>query len=301
MLVLALDTATPASTAGLVEVTADGLVGVAERRTVDPRAHGEKLAPEIEGTLAEAGVRPADLGAVVAGLGPGPFTGLRVGLATAASMAQALGIPAYGVCSLDGLGRAAGPGRVLIATDARRREVYWATYLDGVRVLGPDVSRPADVASRMVRAGTATSSRARNRAATEAAALAQSEILEAATALAGADAARVAAALARAEADNLIGQATARDDGVDVTGREPVAQPSSVHALVDRVAGEGGLKYGEILGVPVEEHLLYPPAAALVALAADRIRAGAPSEVLTPLYLRRPDAVEPAGRKSVLT
>ena len=301
MLVLALDTATPASTAALVEVTADGLIGVAERRTVDPRAHGEKLAPEIEGTLAEAGARPGDLGAIVAGLGPGPYTGLRVGLATAASMAQALGIPTYGVCSLDGLGRAAGPGRVLIATDARRREVYFATYLDGVRVLGPDVARPADVAAGIVRAGTATTSRARNRRATEAAALAESEILEAATALAGADAARVAAALARAEADNLIGQATARDDGVDVTGREPVLRESNVHGLVDRAAGEGALKYGEIFGVPVEEHLLYPPGAALVALAADRIRAGAPGEVLTPLYLRRPDAVEPAGRKPVLT
>ncbi len=222
MLVLALDTATPASTAALVEVTADGLAGVAERRTVDPRAHGEKLAPEIAATLAEAGVRPADLAAIVAGIGPGPFTGLRVGLATAASMGQALGIPTYGVCSLDGLGRAAGPGRVLVATDARRREIYFATYVDGVRTDGPDVDKPAEVAARLA-------------------------------------------------------------------GR------------FDRVAGEGGLKYGDLFGVPVEEHLLYPPGAALVALAAQRIREAAPSEPLTPLYLRRPDAVEPARRKPVLT
>lgn len=305
MLVLALDTATPASTAALVEVTADGLRGVAERRTVDPRAHGEKLAPEIEATLAEAGVRPRDLGAIVAGLGPGPYTGLRVGLATAASMGQALGLPTYGVCSLDGLGRAAGPGRVLVATDARRREVYFATYLDGVRVLGPDVTRPADVAAAILRAGTVPRSRARNSAATDDAALAESETLEAVTALAGADAARVASALARAAAADLIGQATARDGGVDLTGREP-AHPTSraagdVVGLVDRAVGEGALKYGEIFGVPVEEHLLYPPGAALVALAADRIRSAAPSEALTPLYLRRPDAVEPAGRKPVRT
>ena len=66
-------------------------------------------------------------------------------------------------------------------------------------------------------------------------------------------------------------------------------------------AGEGALKYGDVFGVPVEDHLLYPPGAALVALAAGRIRAAAPSEPLTPLYLRRPDAVEPAGRKPVLT
>jgi tRNA threonylcarbamoyl adenosine modification protein YeaZ len=218
VLVLALDTATPASTAALVEVTADGLFGVAENRTVDPRAHGERLAPEISAVLAEAGFRPRDLTAIVAGLGPGPFTGLRVGLATAASMGQALGIPTYGVCSLDALGRAAGPGRVLIATDARRREVYYATYVDGVRSTGPDVAKPGDV---------------------------------------------------------------------------PVSS--------DRAAGEGALKYGDIWGLPVEEHLLYPPGAALVAIAADRIRAKAPSEILTPLYLRRPDAVEPAGRKPVLT
>ncbi|MFF5291620.1 tRNA (adenosine(37)-N6)-threonylcarbamoyltransferase complex dimerization subunit type 1 TsaB [Paractinoplanes globisporus] len=221
MLVLALDTATPASTAALVEVTADGLRGIAERRTVDPRAHGEKLAPEIAATLAESGVRPGDLAAIVAGIGPGPFTGLRVGLATAVSMGQALDIPTYGVCSLDALGRAAGPGRVLVATDARRREVYYATYMDGVRVTDPDVARPADVAST-------------------------------------------------------------------------VEKP-------ERVVGEGGLKYGDVFGVPVEDHLLYPPGAALVALAAERIRAAAPSEPLTPLYLRRPDAVEPTGRKSVLT
>ena len=119
--------------------------GLAERRTVDPRAHGELLAPADRGrSSTKPGVRPADLAAIVAGLGPGPFTGLRVGLVTAASMGQALGIPTYGVCSLDALGRAAGPGRVLVATDARRREVYWATYLDGVRVTGPDVAKPAD-------------------------------------------------------------------------------------------------------------------------------------------------------------
>ena len=152
MLVLALDTATPASTAALVEVTADEIRGVVERRTVDPRAHGEKLAPEIAAVFEEAGVRARDLGAIVAGVGPGPSTGLRVGLATAASMGHALEIPTYGVCSLDALGRAAGPGRVLVATDARRREVYYATYLDGARVNGPGVAKPADVAAAIARA-----------------------------------------------------------------------------------------------------------------------------------------------------
>ncbi|XVV13524.1 tRNA (adenosine(37)-N6)-threonylcarbamoyltransferase complex dimerization subunit type 1 TsaB [Actinoplanes sp. CA-131856] len=285
MLVLALDTATPASTAALVEVTADRLIGVAERRTVDPRAHGEKLAPEISATLAEAEVRPGDLGAIVAGLGPGPFTGLRVGLATAASMGQALGIPTYGVCSLDGIGRAAGPGRVLVATDARRREVYFATYVDGVRLFGPEVAKPADVAEVLGQAY-----RKRTSEAAESAALSESEIIESATALAGVEAARLAAVLARAEIDAV----------VDDPDEDRSYWAKKLRAF-DRAAGEGALKYGDIFGVPVEEHLLYPPGAALVALAAERIRSGAPSEQLTPLYLRRPDAVEPAGRKPVLT
>ncbi|XVU26296.1 tRNA (adenosine(37)-N6)-threonylcarbamoyltransferase complex dimerization subunit type 1 TsaB [Actinoplanes sp. CA-054009] len=285
MLVLALDTATPASTAALVEVTADRLTGVAERRTVDPRAHGEKLAPEISATLAEAEVGPGDLGAIVAGLGPGPFTGLRVGLATAASMGQALGIPTYGVCSLDAIGRAAGPGRVLVATDARRREVYFATYVDGVRLFGPEVAKPADVAEVLGQAY-----RKRTSEAAESAALSESEIIESATALAGVEAARLAAVLARAEIDAV----------VDDPDEDRSYWAKKLRAF-DRAAGEGALKYGDIFGVPVEEHLLYPPGAALVALAAERIRSAAPSEQLTPLYLRRPDAVEPAGRKPVLT
>ncbi|GAA0515125.1 hypothetical protein Ade02nite_27080 [Paractinoplanes deccanensis] len=288
MLVLALDTATPASTAALVEVTADRLTGVAERRTVDPRAHGEKLAPEIAATLAEAGARTGDLGAIVAGLGPGPFTGLRVGLATAASMGQALGIPTYGVCSLDGIGRAAGPGRVLVATDARRREVYFATYVDGVRVFGPEVAKPADVADVLGQAY-----RKRTSEAAESAALSESEIIESATAMAGADAARLAAVLARAEMEAVIAEPD--------EGKDDWAKTSRTATVFDRAAGEGALKYGDLFGVPVEEHLLYPPGAALVALAAGRIRSGAPGEQLTPLYLRRPDAVEPGGRKPVLT
>lgn len=288
MLVLALDTATPASTAALVEVTSEGIKGVAERRTVDARAHGEKLAPEIAAALAEAGVRPSELGAIVAGLGPGPFTGLRVGLATAASMGQALTIPTYGVCSLDALGRAAGPGRVLVATDARRREVYYATYLDGVRVIGPDVAKPADVATAIARAIAVHA----------AAEISRSEVVESAAALSGDDGARQAASLAQAAAEEAAAAiARVKQAQDDIPGSDAFR----VTGLVDRAAGEGALKYGEIFGVPVEEHLLYPPGAALVALAAPRIRAGAPGEPLTPLYLRRPDAVEPSGRKPVLT
>ena len=85
--------------------------------------------------------------AVVVGCGPGPFTGLRVGMATAAAYGHALGIPVHGVCSLDAIGiESTGTTcEVLVVTDARRREVYWARYRDGVRVDGPSVNTPADV------------------------------------------------------------------------------------------------------------------------------------------------------------
>lgn len=139
-LVLAIDTATPAVTAGVV---ADGEL-VAERVTVDPRAHAERITPNVLGALADAGRRMADLHAVVVGCGPGPFTGLRVGMATAAAYGHALGIPVYGVCSLDAIGGQT-TGETLVVTDARRREIYWARYRDGVRMEGPAVSAPADV------------------------------------------------------------------------------------------------------------------------------------------------------------
>lgn len=149
MLVLAIDTSTPAVTAAVVEIDADREpVLLAEHVTVDARRHGELLAPSIEGVLGEAGVLFRDLGAIVAGVGPGPYTGLRIGLASAAALADALDLPTYGTCSLDAIAEPPSPvaGRLLVATDARRREVYWATYGPvGVRVAGPSVGRPADV------------------------------------------------------------------------------------------------------------------------------------------------------------
>ena len=141
-LILAIDTATPAVTAGIVKL--DGVEVLAERVTVDARAHAEQLTPNVLAALADAGLTVNDLGAVVVGCGPGPFTGLRVGMATAAAYGHALGIPVHGVCSLDAIGVDTS-GDVLVVTDARRREVYWARYRDGVRVDGPAVDAPADV------------------------------------------------------------------------------------------------------------------------------------------------------------
>ena len=91
----------------------------------------------IAEVLADAGVDRRELTSVVVGTGPAPFTGLRVGLVTARTLALALGIPARGVPSLDAIAlRASRPCRagteVLVATDARRREVYWSRY----RVVG---------------------------------------------------------------------------------------------------------------------------------------------------------------------
>ena len=122
----------------------------------DPRRHAETLAPAVAWVLDEAGVDRRDLDAVAVGTGPAPFTGLRVGLVTAKALARALGIPAYGVGSLDVLARQAFEvlgtgydGEVVVAADARRREVYAGRYRragdDVVAIDGPAVATAADV------------------------------------------------------------------------------------------------------------------------------------------------------------
>ena len=148
-MLLAFDTATPAVTVALY----DGQQVVAERTTVDAMRHGELLAPSIAAVLEEVGLVRQDLTAIAVGVGPGPFTGLRVGLMTARTLGAVLEIPVYGVCTLDVLaveavdtGTVDGPFQV--ATDARRKEVYLASYdRDGIRLTGPDVVKPATVAT----------------------------------------------------------------------------------------------------------------------------------------------------------
>jgi tRNA threonylcarbamoyl adenosine modification protein YeaZ len=141
--VLVIDTATPAVTAA-VAIRDGGIEVAGERITLDARAHAETLTPNVVAAVTEAGLTMADLDAVVVGCGPGPFTGLRVGMATAAAYGHALDVPVYGVCSLDAIGVLT-TGEVLVVTDARRREVYWARYRDGVRIDGPDVAAAIDV------------------------------------------------------------------------------------------------------------------------------------------------------------
>ena len=149
-MLLAFDTATPLVTVALH----DGEDVVAERRSEQRMKHGEQLAPLIEAVLADAGIVRQDLTAIAVGVGPGPFTGLRVGLVTARTLACVLEIPVYGVCSLDVIAVEAAQGDAppsrdfVVATDARRKEVYLASYDDrGRRLDGPDVVRPGDAAT----------------------------------------------------------------------------------------------------------------------------------------------------------
>ncbi len=219
MLVLALDTATPAVVAGVAELTADGVLVRAQRVVHDARRHGELLVPSLLDACAEAGVALRDAGAVVVGVGPGPFTGLRVGMVTAAALGDALDVPVHGVGTLDAIAHGAGPGPRLAVTDARRREVYWAAYAaDGTRTTGPHVDAPAVLRERVAELGAASAA-----------------------------------------------GGSAAESGLPVRG-------------------------------PAE-----PPVAALVAVAAPALRAGTAPGPLEPLYLRRPDAVEPAARKKVRT
>jgi tRNA threonylcarbamoyl adenosine modification protein YeaZ len=220
VLVLALDTATPAVTAGVVEVTPDAVVTRAVRVAHDARKHGELLMPAVLAACAEAGSALQAVDAIVVGTGPGPFTGLRVGMVTAAALGDALGVPVHGVCSLDAIAAeavAGAAGPLLVVTDARRREVYWAAYdASGVRTTGPHVETPDALRSRL--------------------------------------------------------------PGLGVT------------AAAGSSAG--------IVGLP-EVPPQAPGPAGLVACAVDAVRAGVRPGPLEPLYLRRPDAVEPGPRKPV--
>ena len=218
VLLLAFDTATPAVTVALRGE--DGVL--AEHTEVDARRHGELLAPGIERVLAAAGAARTGLTAVAVGVGPGPFTGLRVGLMTARALGDALEIPVYGVCTLDILAAAVVAGGTAepfaVATDARRREVYWAEYdADGRRQGDAAVDRPAEIAARLA--------------------------------------------------------------GRPVAGQGPALYPEHFpHPLAPQLPGAAGL--ADLTARLLAEHpgSLLPP---------------------LPLYLRRPDAVEPGARKSV--
>jgi tRNA threonylcarbamoyl adenosine modification protein YeaZ len=218
---LAFDTATPAITAAVH----DGTAVLAESTQVDARRHGELLLPAVDEALRAAGVKLDAVTGIVVGVGPGPYTGLRVGLVTAAAFGDALGVPVYGVCTLDGIAYAAGragevDGPFVVATDARRKEVYWARYTDPrTRATDPAVDRPADIA------------------------------------------------------DEVAGLAA---------------------------VGAGAVLYPQVFTGVRAQAPQHQSAAALAALAAERLENGVGFLPPLPLYLRRPDAQVPAGYKAVM-
>jgi tRNA threonylcarbamoyl adenosine modification protein YeaZ len=217
---LAFDTATPAVTVALH----DGRAVLAESTLVDARRTAELLTPGIEAVLARAGRTVGEVTAVAVGVGPGPFTGLRVGLVTARTLGDALGVPVYGVCTLDVLAYQTASdgigGAFAVATDARRKEVYWAQYADALeRSTEPDVAHPSLLKERLA--------------------------------------------------------------GLPV-------------------AGEGARLYPDVFPTAIEPR--FPSAAALAELVQLKLDKD-PASLLSsePLYLRRPDAVEPGTRKRVST
>jgi tRNA threonylcarbamoyl adenosine modification protein YeaZ len=245
VLILAFDTSSPAVTVALAraDVPADDEVSLGGRfrltqrgahgsgcTTIAQNRHGELLSPMIEELLDEQGVQPSELDAVAVGLGPGPFTGLRVGIVTAKAMSDALGIPAYGVCSLDVIAKGCSHGRndFAVVTDARRKQVYWQAYEANALPVGdPELSFPDAVAQ-------------------------------------------------------------------ELRGR------------IDFVAGAGAVMYSDAFaGFTILTDLhrpgpaMYPVAFTLATIVIEQVGAGTPSDDLTPLYLRRPDARPPGKPKAV--
>lgn len=139
--VLAIDTSTSRSCVAIIEGAKVIYNGYRDGAT----AHGPSLPELVQEALAVS-----DVDEVVVGMGPGPFTGLRVGIAFAQSFALAREIPVRGVCSLDAIAAQITEKDFIITVDARRKEVYWARYTEGVRVTEPAVNFPAEVAGAMI-------------------------------------------------------------------------------------------------------------------------------------------------------
>ena len=132
---LAIDTSTSRTIVGVIE---NGQV-IFEKFHDGATDHGRALSELVGQALKSSG----PVHQVVVGMGPGPFTGLRVGIAFAHSFALARSIPVIGICSLDAI--AIAERNYTVAIDARRKEIYWARYENGLRVAGPHVSKPSEV------------------------------------------------------------------------------------------------------------------------------------------------------------
>ena len=137
---LVIDTATSRTSVGLF----DGAIPLFAGRHDGATEHGEALPRLVEGALEVAADAGKEISQVVVGMGPGPFTGLRVGITFAEVFARARKIPLVGICSLDGVVNGVS-GEYIVATDARRKELYWAKFDSGRRVSEPKVSLPEEV------------------------------------------------------------------------------------------------------------------------------------------------------------
>ena len=135
---LVIDTATNRTTCGLF---LEGSLAFYEFHD-GATEHAEAL-PKL---VAKALSQSSKIDEVIVGMGPGPFTGLRVGIVFAQTFASARNIPWLGVCSLDGI--AIDENEYIVATDARRKEIYWAHYQLGNRVAGPFVTSPSELDDR---------------------------------------------------------------------------------------------------------------------------------------------------------
>jgi len=266
--VLALDT----SAGVAVAVTDDAGACLASRRVDQQRHHAELLAPLVQDALADAGVDRRELTRVVAGTGPAPFTGLRVGLVTARTLGLALGVPALGVPGLDAIASRASrvlplgegaPVDVLVATDARRREVYWAVY----RLLAPgavEVVVPPQVGAAV---GVAADP-------------------------------RTAGTLAVGRGVTLYPdlRTSVLDQAVPAPVTTAVEPAGPAGALPGTATGGTAGAAGVVLPDLEGAGLLDPDPVELARLSLARPLDAQPT---TPLYLRRPDAVPSAGAKRV--
>ncbi|MDR1118995.1 MAG: tRNA (adenosine(37)-N6)-threonylcarbamoyltransferase complex dimerization subunit type 1 TsaB [Bifidobacteriaceae bacterium] len=256
-------TAAAASAAGL------WAPGAAPHRLAspDPRAHVESMIPLVRDLLGAAGLAPADLGAVAVGRGPAPYTGLRIGLATARTLGFALGIPVWGVCDLDVLAADAAarlqppPGATLVAAvDAKRREVYWARY----RVAAAGKSALSPRPRPKLKAGEPGS---------------------------------VAASWPASAAPAPSPTWERRDDrsaAIELLEGPAVSVPGAVPAA-DFAVGPGVARYTEIFGSPAGGVDAVDPVV-LAELAWARVAAGQDVDT-APLYLRRPHVQAPVPAK----
>jgi tRNA threonylcarbamoyladenosine biosynthesis protein TsaB len=147
MSVLVLDTATPATVVG---VRAPGREVVERRHDPAPGerpGHIEQVLPLVHEACAEAGVALSELDRIGAGVGPGSFTGLRIGIATARALAHATGVPLAAVSTLGALAVAGGEERVAAVLDARRGEAFVAVWEAGVEAVAPRAVRPEELGS----------------------------------------------------------------------------------------------------------------------------------------------------------